>query len=260
MRTLTQFLLLAALATGLMFLAPAFESHRHTMPGTSEVMPEEYYARQWKKVQEALDKGLPKTALEVVEEIYARARKEQNQQQIIKSTAYRVALQAETSDDGENILIKDIEKAIRDSEHPVKAIFQSMLADLYWNYYQMNRWKINQRTQVEDTTSLDFRTWDATVFFDTTSSLYLASLEPEAILQKTSVSDYREILNGSSESATYRPTMYDILAYRALDFFQKDETHLPKATQEFEVTSLDAVQPVDMFLSHSFGTPDPRDP
>jgi uncharacterized protein YfaS (alpha-2-macroglobulin family) len=259
MRTLTRSLLLAVFAAGMLFLAPAIEYTQRLMTVEPSEMTDNAYEKEWKKVQEALDKGLPKSAIEIVEKIYERARQENNQPQIIKSTAYRVALLAQTSENGEVILIRDIEKAIAESRQPVRPIFQSMLADLYWNYYQINRWRINQRTQVEDTTSSDFRTWDATVFFDTTGALYLSSLEAESELQKIPVDDFRDILIGRSESENYRPTMFDVLVHRALDFFQNDETRLPKAVQEFEVASLDAVLPAEMFLAHSFASPDPRD-
>ncbi|MBN1447491.1 MAG: hypothetical protein JXA28_06140 [Bacteroidetes bacterium] len=54
--------------------------------------------------------------------------------------------------------------------------------------------------------------------------------------------------------------MYDILAHRALDFFQNDETDLPSPQQDFELAGLEALQPLDVFLRTTFTSPNPVNP
>lgn len=218
------------------------------------------YEEQWKAVDKALSEGLPKTALEMVEVIYARAKEEDNRPQLIRAITYRVALHAATNEEDEVVLLRDLEEEIARSAQPVQAILTSMLADIYWNYYQQNRWIINDRTQVEDRPDDDFRTWDATVFFDTTASLYRRSLEPAAELQALPAKDWQAILHGGSNSAAYRPTMFDILAHRALAFFQNDEVDLPSPQEDFEVTGLEMLAPVDAFLAEGIRSPNPDNP
>ncbi|MDX9758228.1 MAG: alpha-2-macroglobulin family protein [Bacteroidota bacterium] len=216
------------------------------------------YEEQWKAVDEALRKRLPKTALELVEKIHARAKAENNRPQIIKSIAHRVALRAMTNEEDEVVLIQDLEAEIAAAEQPVKAVLTSMLADLYWNHYQMNRWRINDRTQVADTASADFRTWDAGRFFDTTKALYLDALAPADLLQRSALEEYKDIIVRNNDGATYRPTLYDILAHRALDFFRNDEVALPAPQQDFELLTLDALAPAAAFASARFTSPNPR--
>ncbi|PLX31025.1 MAG: hypothetical protein C0600_06835 [Ignavibacteria bacterium] len=218
------------------------------------------YEEQWKEVDKALDEGLPKTALELVEVIYTRAKREGNQSNTIKAISYRVALRAVTNEEDEVVLIRDLEKEIAGAEQPVRAILTSMLADVYWGYYQMNRWQINERSQVEDAPEDDFRTWDASTFFDTTATLYLQALEPAEMLKAASVTSYKDILHHEGIGGEYRPTMYDILAHRALAFFQNDETDLPRPQQDFEVTDLRAVVPLGHFLRMEFTSPNPDNP
>ena len=218
------------------------------------------YAEQWKAVDKALSEGLPKTALELVEVIYARAKKEGNRPQLIRAITYRVALHAVTNEEDEVVLLRDLETEIAQSSQPVHAILTSMLADMYWNYYQQNRWIINDRTQVEAAPEGDFRTWDATVFFDTTAALYLQSLESAAELQKLPAKDWQVILHGGSNSAAYRPTMFDILAHRALAFFQNDEVDLPSPQEDFEVTGLTMLAPLQRFVAEDIVSPNPDNP
>lgn len=216
------------------------------------------YAEQWKAVDEALQKRLPKTALELVEKIYARAKAENNRPQIIKAIAHRVALRATTSEEDEVVLIQDLETEITAAGQPVKAVLTSMLADLYWSYYQQNRWRINDRTETTDTAGADYRTWDAARFFDTTKALYLEALAPADLLQRTPVEDYTDIIIRNNDGATYRPTLYDVLAHRALDFFRNDEVSLPAPQQDFELLSLDALAPATAFAAATFTSPNPR--
>jgi uncharacterized protein YfaS (alpha-2-macroglobulin family) len=216
------------------------------------------YEEQWKEVDKAVDEGLPKTALEMVEKIYARAKAENNQPQIVKAIAYRVALLSVTDEEDEVVLIRDMEKEIAAAQQPVKAVLTSMLGDLYWSYYQMNRWRINARTESADTADADFRTWEPGRFFDTTRALYRESLAPAALLQQTPVEKFETILIRQGESEKYRPTLYDVLAHRALDFFRNDEVDLPAPQQDFELEGLEAFAPAAEFTAHAFTSPNPR--
>lgn len=217
------------------------------------------YEEKWKAVDKALDEGLPKTALEMVEVIYAKAEREENIPQFVKAVTYRVRLRAVMDDEDEVVLVRDLEKEVARAKQPVRSILQSMLATVYWNHYQSNRWQISQRTQVEDAPEQDFRTWDASRFFDTTRALYLQSVENATLLQDIPAEKMDVILHTASESKTYRPTLYDILVQRAVEFLANDETSLPKPQRPFELNDLSALGPVEDFLQQRFESPDPGD-
>ncbi|MBI5645932.1 MAG: hypothetical protein HY962_03295 [Ignavibacteriae bacterium] len=224
-----------------------------------ETRGEEYYREQWKRVDEAMGKGLPKTALEIVVAIYDRARAEKNDAQYIKAVAYRVVLAGELSETGETTLITDLEKEVRTARQPVRSILQSYLATAYWSHYQNNRWEIASRTRVNDAPDADFLTWDAAKFIDTARALFLASIEDASALQAIPIRDFRRILVGEEEKSEYRPTLFDVLAFRALSFFENDETDLPRPAREFELTTLDALATADVFARHAFVAPDETD-
>ena len=223
-------------------------------------MDRNFYASEWTKVDSALAKGLPKSALAIVEKIFVRAHAEKNDQQIIKSVAYRVALRAEAGDEQEKVLVADLLTEIAGAGQPVRAVLQSILAELYWRYYQENRWEIRGRTKLADKPADDFRTWDVSAFFDTTAALYLASLEPSAELLAMPVSRFGEILIPGNESGLLRPTLFDVLAHRALAFFSSEESDLPEPVKAFELNSLDALREGGEFCAVLFQSPDERDP
>ena len=108
------------------------------------------YESKWKTVEAAFKKGLDKTAQTEIESILKIAKAENNTEQTIKALcSYRVSMR----DRDEKSRLNDItlfEKELKEAKFPVKQILHSMLGDLYWTYYQENRWKILNRTQIEN--------------------------------------------------------------------------------------------------------------
>lgn len=98
------------------------------------------------------------------------------------------------------------------------ALLHSMVAEMYQQYYQVNRWQIDQRTPlgagyVPD----DIRVWSANLFDARIREELERSLRPAELLQSTSARDYKELLTEGKDSPELRPTLYEFLAYRALE-------------------------------------------
>ncbi|MFN8359093.1 MAG: alpha-2-macroglobulin family protein [Candidatus Kapaibacterium sp.] len=191
------------------------------------------YATQWKAVEAHLEKQRPKSALEIVQKIYTQAKKERNEQQIIKSTLTKLRLQADGVENSELILYQEITKEIPTAATPlVRSMLQYALGELYWNYYNQNRWKFSRRSQTKDANSKDFSAWDPKALRDTARSYYLAALSDEKALQSANVSNYELLLESNKESAHYRPTFYDILTHKTIEFLQQSQAMSAEATPE----------------------------
>ncbi len=217
----------------------------------------EWYTAMWQRVDSLAGIEQPKSALALVVDIARRARTEGNRPQVIRSTAYRIALAAETTDTGELLLVDELRREIATATtHPERAIWQSALAYFFANHLTRNLWNIGQRTRTNDTASGDFRTWDVQRFVDTTRALYLASLTPATALQNTSVAAWSDILIKGVDTERLRPTMYDVLAHRALDFFMTDLARLPGASDAFELTDAAALGDARSFAALAFAGPD----
>ena len=114
--------------------------------------PIKNYEKEWKKVEDLVKKNLPKSALTEVKKIYDLAKKDGStgspqDAQIIKSLVYMTSLQQENRENNEVLSINEIEKEITTSKEPVTSILNSLLAEIYWNYYQQHRWQFYNRTQ-----------------------------------------------------------------------------------------------------------------
>ena len=101
--------------------------------------PLKNYEKEWKKVQAFGKKNLPKSAFDEVKKIYTLAKKENQDAQVIKALIYMIGLQSENRENNQMLSIREIESEIITSKQPAVSVLKSILADLYWNYFQEHR-------------------------------------------------------------------------------------------------------------------------
>ncbi|MEO6070206.1 MAG: alpha-2-macroglobulin, partial [Chitinophagaceae bacterium] len=214
------------------------------------------YEKDWKKVDDLLQKkGLPRSALEEVKKIYATAKKEGQEAQVIKALVYLINLQQETEEDGAVLGIKQVEKEITIHNEPATSILQSLLAGLYWQYLQNHRWLFYGRTQTKNFIKSDPATWTIEDFHQKISALYVQSISNETLLKKIGLAPY-EALIIKGNTRPLRPTLYDLLAHKALDYFKNDERDIARPAYAFEIKDPAAFAPAEAFVAAKFSTKD----
>ena len=108
-----------------------------------------------------------------------------------------------------------------------QAIIHSMIGESLWAYLQQNRFAIFERTTLANPDMTDIRTWDTRLLLQQTIHHYTASLEPREALQNLRVRDFSAILTlGDDESEIQRPTMFDLLAHRAINTLSQHDIRL----------------------------------
>lgn len=219
--------------------------------------PIKNYEADWKKVENFSKKGLPKSALEELQKIIVLAKKEKQNAQIIKALAYSISLQSENRENNNLFAISDIEKEIKSfsKKDPATSILKSLLAEMYWNYYQQYRWQIYNRTATENFTKEDIATWGTEDFHKKISELYLESIEDEFLLKKTTPEAYNAIII-KGNVRHLRPTLFDVLAFRALSYFENNESDIKKPAYTFEINDATMYDDAAAFSKMKFTTKD----
>ena len=150
--------------------------------------------------------------------VITQAINDKNTPMVIKNLILKMKEQMEVNDDQFPELIKEVENYTNScADSASVAVLHSMLAEMYQNYYQRNQWTINQRTQLSGYIPEDIRVWTSNLFTDKIKEEIDLSLRPTALLQNTPVSKFKDILEIGKDSQTLRPTLYEFLAFRALD-------------------------------------------
>ncbi|MEM9980864.1 MAG: alpha-2-macroglobulin family protein [Bacteroidota bacterium] len=211
-------------------------------------MSKDFYAKAWKEIDKFIAEGLPASALKKVEEVYQRAEKEKAADHLVKSVIYQLKL---TDYKEENAFVKNLIQLREEAEkaqHPVKPLLHSMLAEMYWQYYTNNRWRFNQRTQVVGFEPDDIETWSLEDIVAQTIKYYERSLEEAEQSKAIKIDVYDALLQGgNAKGRSLRPTLYDFLAHRAVDFYASEEPTLSKPVYQFYINEEKYLQPITAF-------------
>ncbi|MFI5132796.1 MAG: alpha-2-macroglobulin [Chitinophagales bacterium] len=240
MQTIKTFLLFAALFS--LFIVKANAQN-----------PVKNYEKEWKAVDDFVKKNLPKSALEQVKKIYSEAKTDKQDAQVIKALVYMTGLQSENRENNEIASIKELEKEINSATQPSKSILQSLVAEMYLNYFEDHRWQLYDRTTTINFNKDDIATWGADDFHKKISELYLQSVKEEKLLEQTKLEIFDAIII-KGNVRHLRPTLFDLLAHRALDYFKSDEKDIARPAYAFEINQGSAFDPAADFIRQRFPT------
>lgn len=199
-------------------------------------IPANNYPELWEKVYTHEINLLPKSANKSVEKIYVKAKKDKNTPQIIKTLLYKSKFSLTLEEDAQLKIIHQLQTEIDKATVPTKNILENILANMYWDYFQKNRWKFYNRTKTATKiNTTDFRTWDTKTLFSEIHKHYNNSLKNEITTQQIPLENYDAILNNAADSKTYRPTLFDFLSHNALVFFKTSESTIDQPSYKFEI-------------------------
>ena len=207
------------------------------------------------KIDSLIEVGLPKSALKEVTKLNVLARKENNVAQIVRATIYNLKFQSYIQEDALVSIIRTLKSDIDHSAYPVKPILQSFLADMYWQYYQDNRYQFAGRSKLTKP-AIDFRNWDFSSLIDETIKLYKLSLKDVEEEQNTPVNILDGILIGDKNTRFLRPTLYDLLLHRSFKFFLAEEPAITKPKLPFTLNHADFFSDAKTFANLVIKTTD----
>ncbi len=218
-----------------------------TMTSKSQPKPTDPYAKEWKDIDSLVNQGLPKSAAEIARTVLASARQKQESAQAIKAQLFLLGADDYVQEGAEAANIQHIDSMIQVAQGAEKAIWQSIQAELYWDYYQQNRWTIWNRTPVAGELPADIAAWDGASLIRKASELYQASVADGETLQAIPVERYTPLLTEGVNTRHLRPTLYDFLAFRAIGFFENDQKDLIKPAYQFQIADETWFQPATDF-------------
>jgi uncharacterized protein YfaS (alpha-2-macroglobulin family) len=217
----------------------------------------EPYAKEWTKADSLIGRGFPESANKILEGVYQQARGKNQQLQMLKAQLYMMKGDFQKNEEAAKDAILRAEKETANTTFPVNAVWQSITAQLYWNYYTTYRYKILSRTRTGDSANInDFEQWDAAKFFEKIATLYNASLSKSNELKQVKIGDYDPVLLKGLNTRALRPTLFDLLAFRAINFYQNDEKDITKPTFQFMMDDAAVFEDPSSFVRHNFKTED----
>ncbi len=204
------------------------------------------YDKAWKEVDKALEKGLPKTALDQINIIYDKALSESNVENQIKATISGAKLTLDTEELGLELVVETLNARLNQSKAPVKQLLHSMTAELFQQYYNSQYYKISQRTNLASFDTGDMRTWAPNNYRDFIADQYLSSTAD--ITRQYKTADYKKLLNNEKSTIALRPALYDVLVDRAINYFSSRNYNTITPSFSFKLDSPDYLADVQTFI------------
>ncbi len=191
------------------------------------------YEKEWARVDSLAGKGLYKSALDLANKIYDKAKAENNNGQIVKALVHRFKFSQQFQENSEEFAMYDLINELKTAKYPLSPVLHSMLADLYWQYYQQNRYQFYNRSQTVNFQNDSIDTWDVNHLIDQAVKHYRLSLQPADSLKRTDPEIYEPVIKKGTAPAALRPTLYDFLAWRAIDLLSSGEPQISRPADKF---------------------------
>ncbi|MBM4027267.1 MAG: hypothetical protein FJ280_17955, partial [Planctomycetes bacterium] len=221
----------------------------------------------WSQVQEAINRGLPQTAIKLLEEIIPGALADGAWAEATKAICLKIGQEGKIQGGKAEEMIVRLEAEMVAAPEPMQPVMEAILGHWYWRYFQQNRWRFLQRTQTAEAPGTDITTWDlATILAEIDRHFTLALCGIPApggdpskttaeggcatLLKATPIGVWNDLIEKGTVPDAYRPTLYDFLAFEALSFYNAGEQAGALPQDSFEIMADSPIfAPVAEFLA-----------
>lgn len=221
------------------------------------------YEQDWKAIKKLEQDGLTKSALEATQKLYAKMQNNptdpQQDANLIKALLIMNKQQVQLEEDGLIKAIARLEAEAQKADFPMNAILHSILGELYNNYLRQNVYKFKDRTATIDFDPVDVQTWDLRRLTNKIYEHYQASLS-NSKSQTVALDQFDPILTEGQYIEGLRPTLYDFLLHRALDFYRSGHYYLTQPAYKFYLDEEEDFGTVQSFINRQLSAQDSLSP
>ncbi|SDY72235.1 alpha-2-macroglobulin family protein [Hymenobacter psychrophilus] len=231
------------------FLLSLFALLMLLTPGSSQTTPPDRpgggpNAATWLKIDQLLAKGQTASAAKLLEPLYQQARRRpEAAPEYVRTLLYKLRLLENKEEEADYKGIKLLEADLKTATFPARPVLHSLLAQLYARYYQQHRYQLYRRTAVAgpdtaDASRADLRTWDVSRLGAAVVDHYRASTTDEPRRQQQlALASLGYLSRGAdAKGRARRPTLFDLLAVRAVEGLSNDEFYITRPAQQFQLT------------------------
>jgi uncharacterized protein YfaS (alpha-2-macroglobulin family) len=194
---------------------------------------------QWKLVDEADNKDQPKTAITLLEQISQAAVQGEKWDDALFAAARKAILQGriEEGEQAYGALLR-LEEARKTASPKMHPFLDALIAEWYVKYFLDNRWMFAQRTQIAGSDEgKDIGKWSLPRIVKEVGDRFDRVLTTPQRFFAYPIKDFSRCFTPGNVDDEYRPTIYDLLAHRAIDFYSSAEQGLLDNDPDFIVTT-----------------------
>jgi len=201
------------------------------------------FEKDWAKVIKYENVGKIKTANQIVNKIYKKASAKKDETQIIKSFFYTSKYSQVLDEEAKTKILDNLRAEINHASVPSKAILNLIYGKCLNNYFNQNRYTIQNKTKIDSTNS-NFLIWTKADFEKEIQLAYEKTLENEAVLKTTSLTNYEAIFDFFTLEKFKKENLFDYLINENIAFYKTK-------IYEWNINSKDFEPNKDIFLGNS---------
>ncbi len=192
----------------------------------------------WREIDSLLRKGLPKSALEKLNEIEQDVRSSKHPGQLVKWVKTKVVVVQDIEENSDWKNYQRFQDEIAKADTPAKQVLQFYLAEYLHQWTQNNQWRIKQRSAVMDSKEDDLRTWSLQKLENETNTLYNASVAEKSLKALAVSAIAPNVIKGKGTDGL-RPSLFDLLAHGVLQYYTQENNFLTEPAYQFYIDNPD---------------------
>ena len=211
------------------------------------------YEDKWKEVYQYELDGRVKSAQEKVQEIYKKAKRKNDEVQIIKSFFYLSKFEQVFDEKAQTTILNNIKKEINEAKPVSKAILHYIYINILEQYVARNSYIIRRRAELENQKNTDFLTWTSRDFDNEIEKHYNQLLVNEKELRKTSLEEFKDIFDISPSVDDKNYSIYDFLTQKSCRYYKsKISSWRQKDSNNFESDLNHFYEIPSLFITYDF--------
>ncbi|MDA3911653.1 MAG: MG2 domain-containing protein [Bacteroidales bacterium] len=201
----------------------------------------------WKEVQKYEEKGLPQSALTVVDSIYELSIQKEYDEDLLKAIVYRMKLNNYYQENQLPSFIKSLSEDAERYSGEMKAFTHVLIAKMFMMYYSANSWQISQRTSTGAFAEDDIETWTSANYHDAIIENYRKALSEPDLLYETVILEYPELITQNRYARLIQPTLLDFIVHDAVNSLTRPMSYYDNSSTDF-LKSADFFQDSRLFI------------
>nr|WP_315202176.1 carboxypeptidase-like regulatory domain-containing protein [uncultured Flavobacterium sp.] len=177
------------------------------------------YEKNWVKVIENENIGKVKTANEIVDKIYKMAFAKKEEVQIIKCFFYKSKYRQVLDENAKVKILNDLKTEINQVSAPSKAILNLIYGKCLNDYYNSNRYNIQNRTNTVSHDD-DYLTWTKSDFEKEIQTTFDKTLDNAVILKATPLTNYEAIFDFFTLEKFKKENLFDYVIKENIAFYK----------------------------------------
>lgn len=214
------------------------------------------FEKDWRTIDSLEINGLVRDALKKTDAILITAERKKDYNNYIKAQLFRWKFVQIVQENPNTTIINEVNQCITKIPFPYNAILQAYKAQFLRTYYEENQWQIFERRAIENPDKNDLETWSLDYLLSEIRASYHNALKHEKELIEIAVQDHALLIDAMPLTREYRSTLYDLIAYGALEFFETDFNYVTRPEEVFSPSAEDLFAPSSAFQKLKFNSPD----